>query len=116
MQGTIRDLSANNGGCRTLSTWTSFDHQKLNKARYDVHNPLDAVCFQRNVMEFMDLIRNTVVGGELSDLSNGSINNDRHLVDEFHGVLSYNSILPSLYSHGIMSSKIKATAVMFIPV
>ena len=51
-----------------------FDHQKLNKARYDVHNPLDAACFQRTVMEFMDLIRNTVVGGN---------NNNRHLVDEF---------------------------------
>ena len=69
-----------------------------------------------NVMEFMDLIRNAVAGGELSDLSNGSNNNDRHLVDEFHGVLSYSSMLPSLHSHSITSSKIKATAVMSIPV
>ena len=82
-------------GLRTLAIlfhiWTSkafclvmaqiiFDDQKLNKARYDVHNPLDAARFQRNVMEFIDLIRNTVVGGKLSDESN---NNNRHLVNEF---------------------------------
>ena len=36
-----------------------FDRQKFNKARYDVHKPLDVARFQHNVMEFMDLVRKT---------------------------------------------------------
>lgn len=50
-----------------------FNRQKLDKARYDINNPLDAARFQHNVMEFMSLIRN-------SDRSN-DIN--QQLVDEF---------------------------------
>ena len=59
-----------------------FDHQKLDKARYDINNPLDAARFQHNVMEFMDLVRNTDVVGELSDRNN---NINRQLVDGFCG-------------------------------
>ena len=57
----------------------TFDHQKLIQARCDVHNPLDAARFQHTVMEFMDLVRNTVIG----ELSDGSKNEVRQLVDEF---------------------------------
>ena len=60
-----------------------FDHQKLDKARYDINNPLDAARFQHNVMEFMNLVRNTVID-ELSDRSN---NENRQLVDEFCGFI-----------------------------
>ena len=47
--------------------------------RYDLNNPLDAARFQCTTIEFIDLVRNTVVG-ELSDRSN-YIN--RQLVDRF---------------------------------
>lgn len=56
-----------------------FDYQKLDKAKYDVHNPLDAARFQQNVMEFMDLVRETTVG----DFNDKSNNENRRLVDEF---------------------------------
>lgn len=53
----------------------TFDYRKLDKTGYDINNPLDAARFQYNVMEFMDLVRHTVIN-KLSDTN-------RQLVEKF---------------------------------